>query len=84
MSVQDIYFRPRQVEILWLLYEDGDRTLEDIGELIGISHHTVVNHLRLMKSAVGVSTTTGLVVKLFKAGWFDANPQPAIKQGDPC
>ena len=71
MSVNDILFPDRQVEILHTMYAHPDDSHAEIARRLGMAEATLRTHLRVMYQVVGVHSDKGLIVKLIKAGWFN-------------
>lgn len=58
---------PRERQICEALKQNPSLTLRGIGNSLGISHHTVVNHLRGVYEKTGVNNKTALVANLVRA-----------------
>lgn len=78
MSIHDIYFADRQIEILWLLWNEPHLTHAEIAERLGLAKATIEVHFGLMYKILrqyGVKNDLSLMITLVKAGWFDEQPK---------
>jgi len=58
---------PRERQICDALKNNPNLTLRGIGNTLGVSHHTVNNHLRKVYEKTGVNNKTALVANLCKS-----------------
>lgn len=72
MSVENFNFPERKQQLLNVMYEYPNMSHAQWGQILGMSKATVETHLGMMYAALGVNCELALIVKLVKAGWFDA------------
>jgi len=58
---------PRERQICETLKQNPSLTLRGVGSALGISHHTVVSHLRDVYQKTGVNNKTALVANLVRS-----------------
>lgn len=58
---------PRERQICEALKQNPSLTLRGIGTTLGVSHHTVNNHLRRVYEKTGVNNKTALVANLCRS-----------------
>jgi DNA-binding CsgD family transcriptional regulator len=75
MSLRDTYFTPRQVEIIWHIYNHPGENHKQMALHLGIARSTLNTHLRMIYAAAEVNSDLELIVELFKCGWFSAQPR---------
>lgn len=69
MRKEDIYFTPRQRQILQAL-ADGHTSRVAIAAHLGVAPGTIKKHLDMMFQAAGVHRTTALLAAAVRYGWI--------------
>ena len=65
-EIQSVVLTAREVQISRLVADD--LTNREIGVRLGLSHHTIDNHLRRIFGKIGVSSRTGLAMWWVRSG----------------
>jgi DNA-binding CsgD family transcriptional regulator len=65
-EIQAVLLTAREVQISRLVADD--LTNREIGVRLGLSHHTIDNHLRRIFGKIGVSSRTGLAMWWVRSG----------------